>query len=101
LFSVAGWDLVVGNSAGAYVGARLLAEGSAGPVFGAQLTLDARAEERALRAATGRLVIWLIGAARRPGLGWVARAGVLPLALRALGRLARGNRTAEDVWIGY
>ena len=57
-FPVADWDLVVGSSAGAYVGARLLAEGSAGPVFGAQLSLDARAEERALRAATGRLVIW-------------------------------------------
>jgi NTE family protein len=133
---VGDWDLVVGSSAGAYVGARLLAEGAAQPLFGAQLAIDSRAEERALRAATGRLPIWLIRAARRPGLGWVARAGVLPLAvravtvnaaryglgefvalrvilrsrrqgvsvaetLRALGRLARGNRAAEGVWIGY
>lgn len=133
---VGDWDLVVGSSAGAYVGARLLAEGSAQPVFGAQVAIDARTEERALGAATGRLVIWLIGAARRPGLGWVAKVGVLPLALRAvtvnaaryglgefgalrvilrsrrpgasvtetvraLGRLARGNRAAEGVWIGY
>ncbi|HEY6294529.1 MAG TPA: patatin-like phospholipase family protein [Streptosporangiaceae bacterium] len=81
---VGDWDLVVGSSAGAYVGARLLAEGSAEPVFAAQLAVNVRAEEQALSAATGRLLIWLVRAARRPGLGGVARAGVLPLALRAL-----------------
>jgi NTE family protein len=130
------WDLVVGSSAGALVGARLLAEGSAEPTFRAQLAVGVRAEEQALASATGRLLIWLIRAARQPGLSWVARAGVLPLALRAvtanaarygrgefatlrvilrsrrpgasaaetlraMGRLARGSRAPEGVWIGY
>src|SRR5215470_9601594 len=78
------WDLVVGSSAGALVGARLLAEGSAEPTFRSQLAVGVRAEEQALASATGRLLIWLIRAARQPGLSWAARAGVLPLALRAV-----------------
>jgi len=81
---VSDWDLVAGSSAGAYVGARLLADGCAGPLFRDQLAIDPRAQERALASATGRLLIWLLRAARQPGLGWVARAGVLPLILRAV-----------------
>jgi len=78
------WDLVVGSSAGAYVGARLLVEASPEPLFSAQLAIDVDAEEAALAAATGKLPLLLIRSARRPGLAWGARAGVLPLALRAL-----------------
>jgi NTE family protein len=98
--AIGDWDLVVGSSAGAYVGARLLAEGSAEPVFGAQFTVEVRAEEQALSAATGRLLIWLVRAARRPGLGWVARAGVLPLALRAVTANATHHGLGEFAALG-
>ena len=82
-YPVVGWDLVVGSSAGAFVGAHLLTEGSPRPLFEAQLAVDVAAEEAALAAATGKLLVRTIRAARRPGFGWLERLGVLPLALRA------------------
>ena len=133
---VTGWDLVVGSSAGSVVGAHLLTEGSAGPLFEAQLAFDVAAEEAALASATGRFLVQLIRTSRRPGLARLERLGVVLLALRAaltnaardglgelsavpaaarsrkpgvppqvglraMGRLARGVRTPEQVWIDY
>lgn len=133
---VTGWDLVVGSSAGAFVGARLLAEGSPGPVFEAQLATDVPAGEAALRSAMGGLLVGTIRASRRPGLGRLERLGAVPLILRAafvnaardglgelavvpaaarsrrpgvppevgigaMGRLARGVRTSQEVWVDY
>jgi NTE family protein len=92
---VSDWDLVAGSSAGAYVGARLLAEGCTEPLFRDQLAIDARTQEQALATATGKLLIWMIRTARQPGLGSVARAGVLPLALRAVTVNAARNGLGE------
>jgi uncharacterized repeat protein (TIGR01451 family) len=92
---VTGWDLVIGSSAGAYVGARLLAEGSTGPIYRAQLEAEAEAETQALATVTGRLPIWLIRAARPPGLSFLARAGVAPLALRAVAAQAARHGPRE------
>jgi len=82
-YPVSGWDLVVGSSAGAFVGARLLAQGSPGPLFEAQLAVDVAAEEAALRLATGGLLVRMIRAARRPGLTRLERLGAVPLILWA------------------
>lgn len=135
-YPLTGWDLVVGSSAGAFVGARLLGEGSPEPLFEAQLAIDVAAEEAALRSVTGGLLVALLHAARRPRLTRVERLGMIPLilraaltnatrdglgelgaipaaarsrkpgvppevALRAMGRLARGVRTPQQVWIDY
>ena len=135
-YPVTGWDLVVGSSAGASVGAHLLAEGSPGPLFNVQLATDVAAEEAALASVMGELLVRLIRAARRPSLARLERLGVIPLILRAalinaardglgelavvgaaarsrrpnvppevgiraMGRLARGVRTPEQLWIGY
>ena len=92
---VTGWDLVIGSSAGAYVGARLLAEGSTGPIYRAQLEAEAEAETQALATVTGRLPIWLIRAARPPRLSFLARAGVAPRALRAVAAQAARHGPRE------
>lgn len=133
---VIGWDLVVGSSAGAFVGARLLAQGSPRPLFEAQLATDVAADEAALGAATGVLLVRMIRASRRPRLARLERLGVVPLAVRAamtnaardglgelavipeaarsrrpgvppqaaiaaMGRLAHGVRTSQQVWIDH
>jgi len=135
-YPLSGWDLVVGSSAGAFVGARLLGEGSPGPLFEAQLAIDVAAEEAALRSVTGGLLVALLRASRRRRLARLERLGVIPLilraaftnaardglgelgvvsaaarsrkpgvppeiALRAMGRLARGVRTPQQAWINY
>jgi len=98
--AIADWDLVVGSSAGAYVGARLLAEGSAEPLFSAQLAINPSAEEAALSAAAGRLLLLLIRLARLPGLAWGAKAAVLPLALRSLTLNAARDGLGEFATLG-
>jgi len=133
---VAAWDLVVGSSAGAFVGARLLGDRSIGPTFEALTSTIVSDEDEALRTGAGAMVGFLVRASRRPGLTWLAKAGVVPVALRALavnavhhgpgemvvlpailrsrkpgappvdsvralGRLARGNRHESGPWIEF
>jgi NTE family protein len=78
------WDAVVGTSAGAIVGARLLADGSPQPLFDLLLADDPLARRRQLQEVTGSLAIHLAEASRRPGLGWLDEAGVLAIILRAV-----------------
>jgi NTE family protein len=134
--TITGWDVVIGSSAGAYVGSRLLADQSIGPTFAALGATDVGGEDQALRSGLGGLTVFLIRASRAPGMTWLTRAAVLPIALRALvvnaardglgefavfsailrsrqpgasptdsvralGRLARGNRRPERAWIEY
>lgn len=81
---ITSWDLLVGSSAGAYVGAHLFADGSIGPLFEALSATDASAEDDALRTGAGELPAFLIRASRRPGFAWLTKAGVVPIALYAL-----------------
>ena len=71
------WDLVVGTSAGAFVGARLTIDGSPEPLFERQASAVNSADEEAIRRVFGsgfaRTVRW----SRRPWLRWV---GVIWLA---------------------
>jgi NTE family protein len=71
------WDLVVGTSAGAFVGARLTLDGSPEPLFERQGSVVSAADEEAIRKVLGsgfaRTLRWY----RRPWLRWV---GVIWLA---------------------
>jgi NTE family protein len=78
------WDCVIGSSAGAFVGARLLAAGSPEEMYQAQLTTRVAVEESALEVATGGLLIRLLRLSRRMSSDRFERVAVLPLILRAV-----------------
>jgi len=72
-FDIAQWDMVVGTSAGAVVGAKLLGEPCFEAWFESQVHDDYAAEDDIVRALAGRVGSRLIFAARRPRLGWAPR----------------------------
>jgi NTE family protein len=65
------WDLVVGTSAGAFVGARLLGDGSPNPLFAAQTSGRDQAMEGALRRLLGSGFVRMMRLSRRRRLRWV------------------------------
>ncbi len=77
------WDLVVGTSAGSFVGAHLLADGTPTPLYEAQLATDVQAAEAALGAAVGGLVMRLVRLSRDPRRAALVRLGTVALILRA------------------
>jgi len=89
------WDLVVGTSAGAYVGARLRVDGSPEPLFREQESSDPGVVDRDLAEVAGRLAVRLVRLSRRRGLGWIQTAGVIPLTVRAVLASAARNGPAE------
>ncbi len=70
-FDTQTWDLVVGTSAGAYVGARLTGDGSPGPLFTVQTSGNDAWEESELTVLFGTGYVRAMRLARRPLLGWV------------------------------
>lgn len=66
------WDLVVGTSAGAYVGARLTGDGSPDPLFAMQTSGNDAAQEEALRILFGAGFVRVLRLSRRPPLRWIA-----------------------------
>ena len=80
------WDLVVGTSAGAFVGARLVGDGSPGPLFAAQTSGNDRAIEGALQQVFGSGFVRVMRLSRRRRLRW---AGVIWLANLILVTLTR------------
>lgn len=82
------WDLVVGTSAGAFVGSRLTADGSPEVLFVAQSAEPFAADEAALQAIFGRTFGRVVGLARRPGLSWLGLALVIAVAITTLVRYA-------------
>jgi NTE family protein len=65
-----GWDLVVGTSAGAVVGAKLLGEPDFAACYAAQATDTTRADDLPVRAVAGGVASSILRAGRRRGLGW-------------------------------
>lgn len=65
------WDLVVGTSAGAFVGARLLGDGSPDPLFAAQTSGDDNAVEVAMQLLFGSGFVRVMRLSRRRRLRWV------------------------------
>lgn len=64
------WDLVVGTSAGAVVGAKLLGERDFAAWYAAQAMDATPADDLPIRAIGGRVASSILRAGRRRGLGW-------------------------------
>ena len=80
------WDEVIGTSAGAVVGARLLDDRSPSLLYDVLIADDPVARRRQLEAIVGRIPVGLARAARTRGLGWLDDAGVLAVMARAVVR---------------
>ena len=76
-------DVVVGTSASAFVGAKLLAEGSIDGLYKAQLSDPVDREQARLRRVFGPVVVGAIRLSRRPRWAWVAHVWFRHNALRA------------------
>ncbi len=89
---VATWDLVVGTSAGAVVGARLLGDSDLAGFFEAQARDAAEVESRQLRQLAGRVGAWCLIAGRNPRLAWMPRLWLLSSAAETFVRHAAQRR---------
>ena len=87
-FDTQTWDLVVGTSAGAYVGARLTGDASPGPLFTVQTSGNDAWEESELIVLFGPGYVRTMRLARRPLLGWVGLIWLGNLIVRLLMRHA-------------
>ena len=85
------WDLVVGTSAGAFVGARLTLDGSPEPLYEMQASAIDAADVEAMRVVFGsgfaRTVRW----SRRPRLRWVGLIWLANLVVTSVMRYAVRN----------
>lgn len=79
------WDVVVGTSAGAFVGA-WFRSGHVAELEARQTDEPAAVAERNLKAATGSLAVDALRLGRRPGLGWLPHAWTTTAGLAAVGR---------------
>jgi NTE family protein len=87
-FEAADWDLVVGSSAGAFVGTQLLGGCSLDDLLAAQVAPDLTAQEMALASGAGASLILVLRLGRRRGLGWLPRLFATVIGLHALVRYA-------------
>ncbi len=92
------WDVVIGSSAGSFVGAWFLS-GHVRALCDIQLNGDPSGAEVALKEATGKLLPDALRLGRQPGLGWMPHAWTATAGLAAVGRfaLARGPRSAHEL----
>jgi NTE family protein len=92
------WDVVIGSSAGAFVGA-WFASGRVAALRETQLTADPARAERELKAATGTALFDALRLGTRPGLGWVPTAWATTASLAAMRRyaVARGPAALPNV----
>jgi len=72
-FDIRNWDMVVGTSAGAVVGAKLLGEPDFEAWFATQLLDDTTADDEIVVVLAGRIGARCIFAGRRRRLGWLPR----------------------------
>ena len=102
---VTSWDLVVGTSAGAIVGAKLLGDPDLDAYYAAQ-TQPARPEDDLpIRTMAGRFAAGFLRLGRRRGLGWTPRIWLAAFAAETLvrqraGRPARRRRGEGEVAFG-
>ncbi|MEP6639845.1 MAG: patatin-like phospholipase family protein [Chloroflexota bacterium] len=82
------WDLVVGTSAGSFVGARLLGDGSPEPLYRLQTRSPSSEEEAALKRLFGGSFWLAVTLARRRRLAWVGLVWLVSVMVTALVRFA-------------
>ena len=87
-FDTQHWDLVVGTSAGAYVGARLIGDGSPGPLFTVQTAADDAAYESELRVLFGAGFMRTVRLSRRSAMRWVGFVWLMTFVATSLMRYA-------------
>lgn len=94
------WDLVVGTSAGAYAGARLLVAGGPDRAYAEDTECELTADEAELAALTGPTFIRSLRLARRPRLALASAAWYAGVLLLTLVRHAarHGIRHTLGVW---
>ncbi len=82
------WDLVVGTSAGSFVGARLLGEGSPDPLYRVQTRSPSAEEDAALKRLFGGSFWFAVTLARRRRLAWVGLVWLVSVVVTAIARFA-------------
>lgn len=92
------WDVVIGSSAGSFVGAWLLS-GHIDELYRRQIRGDAALAERDIEAAVGTALFAALRIGRQPGLGWVPQTWTAAAGVSAVGRYAvvRGPACAGAV----
>lgn len=99
-YDIRNWDLVVGTSAGAIVGTKVLGEPDFAAWFETQLRDDTTDEDQIVVSLAGRLGSRFLFAGRRPRFAWVPRLWLTAMtaetfvrhAARGKGALRRGMR---------
>ena len=91
------WDLVVGTSAGAYVGARLALDGSPWPLFAVQTSGNDAAEEDGLAVLFGAGFVRAVRLSRRRPLRWLGSVWLAGFIATTLVRHAAGNGIGSTV----
>jgi len=93
------WDLVVGTSAGAFVGARLLGDGSPDPLFTIQTSGNDAAEEEALQTVFSPGFVRVLRLSRRRRFRWVGLVWLVGLVVTSLMRytMRRGIRATVSL----
>ena len=99
-FDIRNWDMVVGTSAGAVVGAKLLGEPDFEAWFATQLLDDTSADDEIVVVLAGRIGARCIFAGRRRRLGWLPRVWLTATTAETFIRHAarpsrRGRRSGE------
>jgi NTE family protein len=82
------WSLVVGTSAGAFVGARLTSDGSPDPLFLLQKSSNNAPEEEALRQLFGPGFVRVLKLSRRRPLRWIGLVWLVNFVATSLMRYA-------------
>lgn len=97
---VGGWDLVIGTSAGSFVGARLLVNGGPERAFAEEIDAILADDELELTTLTGTLFVRSLRLGRRARLAWVPATWYLAVTMRSLvAHAARhGFRRTLDAW---
>lgn len=93
------WDLVVGTSAGAVVGSKMLGEPDFEVIYAGQAMDATPIDDQPIRAVGGRVASSILHAGRRRGLGWAPSLWLMSFALETLvrrrARQARLRRLVE------
>ena len=100
-FDTQTWDLVVGTSAGAYVGARLTGDGSPEPLFAVQTSGNDAYEEAELRVLFGPGFVRTLRLSRMPLLRWVRGIWLANFVATTVARYAIRHGWRSTFRLGY
>ncbi len=97
---IRGWDLVVGTSAGAVVGAKVLGDPDWDACYAAQARDDTSVEDRLVIDLAGRIGGAMLIAGRRRRFGWLPRLWLAAFALETMVRRAARPPRSREIDVG-